>query len=107
MAFFAAIIYMQIMLKTIGIAAWVCCLLVLAYQAISWVLFAAWPSVTLMDALHAITNVDFLSFIESLPFDMAIKATYVCFTTQLSLFLWWAGAFSFALTFAAKIILKK
>lgn len=107
MVIFAAIIYMETMLKTIGIIAWVGCLLVLAYQAVSWVLFASWPSVTLMDALHTVSNIDFLSIIESLPFDVAIKAVYVCFTTQLSLFLWWTGAFSFSMTFASKILIKK
>lgn len=106
MAFFAAIIYILTMLKSLGIAAWISCLVVITYQAISWVISASWPSVTLMDTMHA-ANIDILSIINSLPFDIAIKAIYVCLTTQLSLFLWWAGIISFGLVVAGKLLFKR
>lgn len=106
MAFFAAIIYMKNMLKYLGIIAWTGCLLSIAFQALTWVISASWPSITLMDALSAVSNTDYLTFIESLPFDIAIKAMYLCFTTQLSLFLWWFGVCMFSL-FALKVVFLK
>ena len=94
------------MLKTIGIILWAGCLLTLAWQAVSWVIFASWPTITLMDALAAVTDVDFLSIIHTLSFDLAIKTFYICFTTQLTLFLWWAGVFFFGMSFAKRTIFK-
>lgn len=107
MAFFTAIRYTKKMLKTLGIIVWTGCLLVLGYQAASWVLFATWPSITLMDALSTVSNLDYFSIINSLPFDLAIKAAYVCFTTQLSLFLWWTGATLFGLALTTTVIFSK
>lgn len=94
------------MLKTLGIIAWTGCLLVLAYQAVSWVIFAAWPSLTLMDMLASVFGIDSLSLAETLPFDIAFKAAYVCFTTQLNLFLWWTGVTFFGLAFVTKTVTK-
>ncbi len=82
---------MDSMLKNIGILAWVGCLITLAYQSVSWVIFKAWPSVTLLDVLHSLFGIDLLSFVNALPLDIAAKAVYVCFTTQLTLFFWWLG----------------
>ncbi len=94
------------MLKSLGIASWIGCLLVLAYQAVHWILFASWPSVTILTALNA-ADVDILTLVDSLPLDVAIKAAYVSITTQLSLFMWWLGVFFFILTILKNIFLKK
>jgi len=107
MELFAAIIYMITMLKSLGIIAWTCCLLVLAYQGISWILFASWPSVTLMDASQGLFGIDFTSFVQSLPLELAVKTAYLCFSTELSIFLWWTGAAFFALVFISKILVRK
>ncbi|MBI9079135.1 MAG: potassium:proton antiporter [Pseudodesulfovibrio sp.] len=95
------------MLKSLGIIAWIGCLLVLAYQGISWILFACWPSLTLMDASHALFGIDYTSFVQSLPLDLAVKTAYLCFSTELSIFLWWTGTAFFALVFLNKILVRK
>jgi len=98
---------MNFMLKNIGILAWIGCLTTLAYQGVSWVIFKAWPSVTLLDVLHSWFGIDLLSFISNLPMDVAAKAVYVCFTTQLSLFFWWIGAAFFITQFLAQVFIRK
>ncbi len=94
------------MLKNIGIIAWAGCLMVLAYQGIYWMLYASWPSITLFDAYRTI-GFDTVSLIQSMPLEMATKIVYLCFTTELPIFLWCIGAFFFAFEFAIQIFTKK
>lgn len=95
------------MLKTFGILAWGGCLLTLAYQGIHWVIYKNWPSITLMDVLHGLFGFDLLSLLRNLPLDVAAKAIFVTFTTELTLFLWWAGVVLFVLMFILGLIRKK
>ena len=94
------------MLKTLGIIAWSCCLLVLGYQGVYWILYASWPSVTLLDATQKL-GIDLISIGQSLPLEMAAKSAYLCFTTELSIFFWWTGITLFSLVFVSKMFLKK
>lgn len=94
------------MLKNFGIASWIGCILVIAFQAATWVFTASWPSITLMDALNRL-GINSTDFIETLPLEFTIKAAYVLFTTQLSVAFWWIGASLFILAFASKILFKK
>lgn len=95
------------MLKIAGFLAWGGCLLVLSYQGLSWALFNEWPSITLLDVLDAIFNIDILSIIQAFPLGIAARTLYICFTTQLSLFLWWAGVVMFGLMFINQFLTKK
>ncbi|BCS87426.1 potassium:proton antiporter [Pseudodesulfovibrio sediminis] len=90
-----------------GFISWIGCLLVLGYQAGSWVLFKAWPSITLLDLLQIVFGIDLLSLIQHFSLEVAFKAAYVCFTTELVLFLWWLGVVMFALMIATQILFKK
>jgi len=94
------------MLKTLGIITWILCLFVLGYQTISWILFASWPSVTIMDASQQFLGIDISSLVQSLPFELAVKTAYLCLTTELSIFLWWTGITFFGLTFINSILKK-
>jgi len=95
------------MFKTLGFLSWVGCLLTLAYQAGSWVLFKAWPSVTLLDILETFFGIDILTLIQHLSFEIAFKAIYVCFTTELAVFLWWTGVVMFGLMLTTMLLSKK
>jgi len=98
---------MREMLKTLGILSWGACLLTLAYQGVAWVLTSHWPSISLLDILRAVFGMDILSLAGALPVDLAAKIIYVCFTTELPLFLWWTGASLFGLMVLSKTVLKK
>lgn len=99
-----AIIYMLSMLKSLGIISWGACLLTLAYQGISWVLFKSWPTLDLLSILHSLLGLDLLRAMEALPLDIFAKLIYVAFATELSLFLWWLGVGMFGLTFILQIV---
>jgi hypothetical protein len=95
------------MLKTLGILAWGGCLLTLAWQGAAWAVTGAWPSITLMDVFGKLLGLDLLTLARQLPLDMAAKAAYVLFTTELTLFLWWAGVAMFGLMFALGLLGRK
>jgi hypothetical protein len=84
--------------KVLGITVWTACILVLGYQAASWIVTASWPSVTLMDTTGRV-GLDLLALARSLPLEFAIKAAYVLITTELAIALWWTGVGCFALAF--------
>nr|WP_321257457.1 potassium:proton antiporter [uncultured Pseudodesulfovibrio sp.] len=107
MAILQAIIYIKSMLKNMGILAWIGCLITLAYQSVSWAISAVWPSVTLLDVLRSFFGLDLLSFVTNLPLDMAAKAVYICFTTQLTLFFWWMGVALFVTQLLTQIFIRK
>ncbi|MGL1862130.1 MAG: potassium:proton antiporter [Pseudodesulfovibrio sp.] len=94
-------------LRALGIGSWIACILVLAYQSLNWVLNASWPALTMMDASQALLGIDLVSLINSLPFEFAIKTTYILVTTELSIALWWIGVVFFGLTFVSKIMFSK
>lgn len=94
------------MFKSLGILAWGGCLLTLAYQGLTWVFTKSWPSLTLLDILHSFFGLDTLTIIRQFPVDIGVKILYVCFTTELSIFLWWLGVTMFA-AFTALLIVKK
>jgi hypothetical protein len=48
-----------------------------------------------------------LTLARQLPPDMAAKAAYVLFTTELTVFLWWAGVALFGLMFAFGLLGRK
>ena len=98
---------MHAFLRTFGIAAWIGCILILVYQAASWVLHAAWPSLTLLDTAYEILGLDLASLIKSLPLEFAVKASYILITTELSIALWWTGIFFFGLAFTSKVVFGK
>lgn len=104
MALRPAIIYTLSMLKTLGILAWGGCLLTLAWQGATWAVTGAWPSITLMDVFGKLFGLDLLTLARQLPLDIAAKAAYVLFTTELSLFLWWAGVAMFVLMFVLGLL---
>lgn len=95
---------MVLMLKTLGLLSWAGCLLTLAYQGISWLLFNAWPSLDLLSILETIFGLDLLQIIKTLPLDIVAKVFYLCATTELSLFLWWAGVGSFGMAFTFQMV---
>ena len=92
------------MLKLFGILAWGGCLVTLVYQGIYWVIQNSWPSLTLLDILRNLFGLDLLTAVGKLPLDVAAKALYVAFTTELSLFLWWTGVAMFGLLFLLGIL---
>ncbi|MEF2232270.1 MAG: potassium:proton antiporter [Pseudodesulfovibrio sp.] len=94
------------MFKTLGILFWAGCLLTLAFQAATWVFTAAWPSVTLLDAVTRL-GIDVTDFFDTVPTEVLLKAAYVLLTTQLSMGLWWAGTACFALAMALHILFRK
>lgn len=95
------------MLKNMGLLSWLACLVILAFQGLSWLLTGNWPSITLMDGLNRLFGLDLLSLAQNLPLDIAIKAAYVCFTTELALFLWWLGVAMFLLMFLLPLVRRK
>jgi hypothetical protein len=107
MALPPAIIYTLSMLKTLGMLAWGGCLLTLAWQGAAWAVTGAWPSITLMDVFGKLFGLDLLTLARQLPPDMAAKAAYVLFTTELTVFLWWAGVALFGLMFAFGLLGRK
>lgn len=107
MAFPTAIIYMHSMLKSLGMLAWGGCLLTLVWQGATWALTGAWPAPTLMDVLGRLFGLDLLTLARELPLDIAAKAAYVLFTTQLAVFLWWTGVALFGLMFVAGLLRRK
>lgn len=94
-------------MRSLGIAAWVGCILTLAYQSLTWVFTASWPSLTLMDAAYTLFGFDLASLVQKLPMNLAVKITYLLITTQLTLGLWWLGIFFFGLALIFKVILDK
>lgn len=100
MAFRPAIIYTVPMLKTLGILAWGGCLLTLAWQGAVWAVTGIRPVLTLMDVLSKLFGLNMLTLASELPLDIAAKAAYVLVSTELALFLWWAGVALFGLMFA-------
>lgn len=98
---------MTSILRTLGLSAWVGCALVLAYQAIVWVLSASWPTPTLLDVFSGVFGLDLTSIINNLPLDIAARAIYLLITTELAIAMWWLGAFFFVLTFVCTLIFKK
>lgn len=88
------------MLKTLGILAWGGCLLTLIWQGAVWAVTGTRPVLTLMDVLSKLFGLDMLTLASEFPLDIAAKAAYVLVTTELALFLWWAGAALFGLMFA-------
>ncbi|WP_272701281.1 potassium:proton antiporter [Desulfovibrio sp. Fe33] len=95
------------MLKTLGILAWGGCLLTLAWQGIAWAVTGSRPSLTLMNVLGGLFGLDLPALALRLPLDIAAKAAYVLATTELALFLWWAGAAIFGLMFALGLLRRK
>lgn len=98
---------MPALLRLLGIAAWIGCVLTLIYQALTWVFTASWPSVTLSKVIDLIPGVDLLTPTKQLPLEYAMKVTYMLLTTELSIALWWTGAALFGLTLGWKVILNK
>lgn len=98
---------MHRMLKSLGILTWGGCLLTLAWQGVTWAVTGSWPSLTLMDVFGRLFGLDLLTLARSLPLDIAAKAAYVLFTTQLTLFLWWTGVALFGLMFASGLLRRK
>lgn len=94
-------------LRTLGLTVWVGCILCLAYQCMTWVFTASWPGLTLIGVFYDLLGLDLASLINSLPFEVAIKTTYLLATTELAIALWWMGAILFASAFATKIIFGK
>lgn len=94
-------------LRALGIVSWIGCIVALIYQGVTWVFTASWPSLTLLDVAYTMFGIDLASAIQSLPLNLAIKTTYLLITTELTLALWWAGVFFFALTLGWKVILNK
>ena len=94
------------MLKNLGIAAWIGCIMVIAFQAATWFFTASWPSVTLMDGLTRLGWNPF-GYVDTLPVDLTMKALYVLLTTQLSVALWWLGAGLIVLAVAVRILFRK
>ena len=92
------------MLKSLGFLSWAACLLTLAYQSVSWVLFNSWPELDMFSVLNTLFGLDLLSVAEALPLDAAAKLLYVALTTELSLFLWWTGVAMFGLMFIFQMI---
>jgi hypothetical protein len=95
------------MLKTFAIIAWGGCLLTLAWQGAAWAVTGAWTSITLMDIFGKLFGLDLLTLAGQLPLDIAAKAAYVLFTTQLTLFLWWAGVALLGAMFALGLFGRK
>lgn len=98
---------MHALFRTLGLGSWIGCILTLAFQAVSWVLSASWPSVTLLDVARRIFGFDLASMINSLPLELGVKTTYILITTELSIAFWWAGIFFFALSFFTKVLFGK
>lgn len=98
---------MHALLRFLGMFAWCLCILVLLYQAGTWVLTASWPSISLMEVASDAFGVDLLSILETLPVQAAFKTIYLLFTTDLSIAMWWTGVFFFGLSFASKVFLNK
>lgn len=98
---------MHALLRILGITAWCLCVLVLVYQAGSWIITASWPTLTLMDVSTDLFGLDLLSIIKSLPIQTAFKTIYILLTTDLSIAMWWAGVFFFGLSFVSKVIFDK
>ncbi|WP_419788101.1 potassium:proton antiporter [Pseudodesulfovibrio sp.] len=94
------------MLKYLGMISWAGCLITLVYQAVTWIITASWPSVTLLDTAHRV-GIDLTDFVTTLPVDILLKLAYVLLTTQLSLALWWLGLAFFLMAMAQRIILGK
>lgn len=98
---------MYAILRALGIMSWTGCILTLLYQAVTWVFTAKWPSVSAMDAIDSLLDIDMGVLISNLPFSTAFKATYILTVTELSLFLWYAGAFFLLSAFSLKILFRK
>jgi hypothetical protein len=94
------------MLKNLGIASWIGCILVIVFQAATWFFTASWPSVTLMDGLTRL-GWNPLDNINTLSMDLTVKTAYVLLTTQLSVALWWLGAGLIGLAVIVRILFRK
>lgn len=92
-------------LRTLGIAAWVGCIMTLTGQAVTWVFTGAWPPLTLLDVADTL-DVSVGSPLRSLPMEYMIKGFYVLTTTELSLSLWWLGVLCFALAMIWRVFTK-
>lgn len=95
------------MLKSLGLIAWAACLLTLVYQSLVWAFSASWPSLTLMSVSNSLLGIDMVSLADTLPLDLAVKASYLLFTTELAVALWWTGVFFFAATLVSKLLFKR
>lgn len=93
--------------RALGIASWVGCVLALIYQSLTWVFTADWPHLSVMDITSDILGVDTSSMVANLPFQTAMKTTYLFMTTELSLGMWYMGALFLAAAFTAKMISGK
>lgn len=91
------------MLKSLGFLSWTGCLLTLAYQAVSWVLFKSWPPLDMLTVLRSLFGLDLISVVEVLPMDIVAKLLYIALATELSLFLWWCGVAFFTLLFVIRM----
>tara|TARA_B100000683_G_scaffold277306_1_gene335089 strand:- start:2038 stop:2364 length:327 start_codon:yes stop_codon:yes gene_type:complete len=94
-------------LRTLGIGAWLACILTLVYQGLSWALNASWPSLTLMSVSNNLLGFDLLSILQNLPVDLAVKTIYILSTTELSIALWWLGVFFFGTALGWKVVFGK
>ena len=94
------------MLKNLGIASWIGCILVIIFQAATWFFTASWPSITLMDGLTRL-GWNPVNDIDTLPVDLTMKVAYVLLTTQLSAALWWLGAGLIGLAVIVRILFRK
>lgn len=94
------------MLKNMGIAAWVGCILVIVYQAVTWFFTANWPSITLLDGLNRL-GFEMTAHLDTLPADVTLKAAYVLVTTELSVALWWLGVGFLVLAAMVNILFRK
>ncbi|EGB13898.1 hypothetical protein DND132_0683 [Pseudodesulfovibrio mercurii] len=95
------------MLKTLGMIAWIGCLMTLAWQGAAWAVTGSWPSITLMTVLGKLLGMDLLTLAGNLPLDVAAKAAYVLVTTEVAVFLWWSGVALFGLMFALGLLGRK
>lgn len=94
-------------LRALGLASWAGCIICLLYQAATWVFTANWPRLSLMDLASSMFQVDVSDIASTLPFQAAIKTTYMLLTTELSIGLWFIGTFFLLSAFLANILLKK
>ena len=94
-------------LRILGIVAWIGCLLSLAYQSLTWIVTATWPTMSLLSIFYDLLGMDLAAVIRSLPLDIGVKTLYVLATTELVITLWWAGVVLFILAVLSKLIRGK
>lgn len=88
------------------ILSWTSCLLVLAYQAIIWIIYGTWDSLYLTDILTRFWSLDLLEPISVLPLEWSLKLSYILMNAELALSFWWVGVFFCLTAFLSRLIRK-